>query len=96
MYRGEFPSGDQPEINLSALEIHVIFKSKQHVVEKCHHMLKNVLSATPAFLKSACRPGALLSSVYVSLTVLALIECKVRNRMKERGEESLPLYPEER
>ncbi|WP_176236811.1 hypothetical protein [Candidatus Hakubella thermalkaliphila] len=82
--------------DLSALEIHDIFKSRQPMVEKRHDMLKNVLSATPAFLKSVSRMEALLFLVYVSLTVHALIEREVRNRMRERGEESLPLYPEER
>jgi len=82
--------------DLSPLGIHDIFKSKQPLVEKRHDMLKNVLSATPAFLKSVSRLEALLFLVYVSLTVHALIEREVRKRMKERGEESLPLYPEER
>lgn len=82
--------------DLSALEIHDSFKSKQPMIEKRHDMLKNVLSATPAFLKSVSRLEALLFLIYVSLTVHALIEREVRNRMRERGEESLPLYPEER
>ena len=82
--------------DLSPLAIHNIFKSKQPLVEKRHDLLKNVLSATPAFLKSVSRLEALLFLVYVSLTVHALIEREVRKRMRERGKESLPLYPEER
>jgi transposase len=66
------------------------------MVEKRHDMLKNVLSATPAFLKSVSRLEALLFLMYISLTVHALIEREVRKKMEEQGISSLPLYPEER
>jgi transposase len=57
------------------------YKCKQPFIENRHHLLKKVLAAMPAMLKSISRLEALLVVQYVALTVHALIEREVRRAM---------------
>lgn len=81
---------------LSIREVLDAYKSKQPQIEKRHHLLKSVLAAMPALLKSISRLEALLLVQYVALTVHALIERELRRAMVARGLDQLPLYPERR
>lgn len=72
------------------------YKCKQPFLENRHHLLKTVLGAMPALLKSISRLEALLLVQYVALTVHALIEREVRRAMVTRGIKEVPLYPERR
>lgn len=78
------------------LEVLEAYRSKQPYLEKRHHLLKNVQSATPVYLKSVSRIEALFFLFFVALLVVALIERDVRREMERRGLEHLPLYPEKR
>ncbi len=82
--------------NLSFLEIITAYKTKQPMVEKRHDLLKNTLEVTPAYLKSISRLEAFLFIGFISITIHALIEKKMRDAMSEQNIESLPLYPEGR
>ena len=81
---------------LSPREILEIYKSKQPLVERQHHILKAIQSGVPVFLKSISRIEALFFLHFVALLVNALLERQVRRAMKQRGIERIPLYPEER
>lgn len=65
-------------------------------LEKRHEQFKSVYEVAPVWLKNEGRVEALLFLYYVVLLVAALIEREIRQSMKSRGVESLPLYPEER
>jgi len=81
---------------LSPQEILDIYKSKQPLVERQHHLLKAVQSGVPVFLHSSSRIEALFFLHFAALLVNALLERQVRRAMAGRGIKSLPLYPEER
>jgi transposase len=81
---------------LSPQQILEIYKSKQPLVERQHHVLKAVQSGVPVFLHSASRIEALFFLHFVALLVNALLERQVRRAMAERGIKALPLYAEER
>ena len=66
------------------------------MVEKRHDLFKNVLEATPAYLKNIGRLEALLFLEFIALMVHALIERQLRQRMEAEGIKAVPLYPEER
>jgi transposase len=85
-----------PPDHLSAAQVLKAYKCNQPLVEKRHHLLKNVQSATPVYLQNVARIEALLFAFFVSLLVHALIERELRNAMGAAGQESVPLYPEER
>ncbi len=57
---------------------------------------KRVSGAVPVMLKSISRVEALLFLPFIALTVRALIERQLRQKMKARGYHALPLYPEMR
>ena len=82
--------------DLSALQIFTAYRCKQPLVEQRHDLLKNVLSATPVYLKNIGRLEALLFLEFIALMVHALIERQLRWAMQDAGENTLPLYPEER
>lgn len=82
--------------DLTAAAVLDAYKTKQPLVEKRHHLLKNVEAATPMYLKSVSRIEALLALHFVALLVHALVEREVRRAMASRGIKELPLYPEER
>lgn len=80
----------------SALDLYEAYKTKQPVVEKRHDLLKNILEATPAYLKNMGRLEALLFLEFIALMTHALIERQMRKQMQTDQIESVPLYPEER
>ena len=82
--------------NLSALEIFTAYRSKQPIVEQRHDLLKNILDATPAYLKNIGRLEALLFLEFIALIVHALIERQMRQQMKSSGIDALPIYHEDR
>lgn len=82
--------------DLSAAQVLEVYKTKQPLVEKRHHLFKNVLSTVPVSLKSVHRIEALLFVLFVALLVHALVERAVRQAMHRAGITTLPLYPEER
>jgi transposase len=81
---------------LSSQEILDIYKSKQPLVERQHHLLKAVQAGVPVYLHSSSRIEALFFLHFVALLVNALLERQVRQAMADRGIKRLPLYPEER
>jgi transposase len=83
-------------LELSALEVFNAYRAKQPVIEKRHDLFKNVLEATPAYLKNIGRLEALLFLEFIALIVHALIERQLRHSMLNEQIESLPLYPEMR
>ncbi len=78
-----------------AREILSIYKY-QPCLEKRHEQLKSVYHVAPVFLKHPERIEALLFLYFLALLMTALIERTVRKAMKEKGIESLPIYPEQR
>lgn len=82
--------------NISSLEILDVYKSRQPLVERQHHILKTLQATVPIYLKSISRIEALLFLAFVALLVNALLEREVRWAMERRGIKKLPLYPEER
>lgn len=84
-----------PKDRMSPLDILKIYKY-QSFVEKRHEELKTCAEVVPMNFKSPERIEAFLFLYFVAVTVHALIERRVREAMKDRGIESIPLYPEER
>jgi len=80
---------------LTAQELLAIYKY-QPFLEKRNEQLKSVLDVAPVWLKKPERVAAMLFVYFLAVLIMALIEREVRNRMKERGIPSLPLYPEDR
>lgn len=65
-------------------------------LEKRHEQLKSVYHVAPVFLKHPERIEALLFLYFLALLVTALMERTIRLAMKDKGIESLPIYPEQR
>jgi transposase len=86
---------DMPKDRMSPLDILSIYKY-QPFVEKRHEQLKTAAEAVPVNFKTPERIEAYLFLYFIAVTVHALIERQVRNAMKARGIQSIPLYPEER
>ncbi len=86
---------DIPKERMSPLEILKLYKY-QSFVEKRHEELKTCAEVVPVNLKSPERIEAFLFLYFIGIAVHALIERQVRVAMKDRGIESIPLYPEER
>ena len=82
--------------DLAALEIFTAYRSKQPIVEQRHDLLKNILAASPAFLKNIGRLEALLFLEFIALMVHALIERQMRQQMNSTGIDSMPIYHEDR
>ena len=82
--------------DLSALEVFDAYRCKQPVVEQRHDLLKNILAATPLYLQNIGRLEALLFLEFIALMVHALIERQMRHAMQTAGQETIPLYPEDR
>ena len=75
----------------------ILLKYKyQPYIEKRHQQFKSVFDAAPVFLKSIHRIEALMFVYFIALLLNALIERELRNSMKQKEIELLPLYPEER
>ena len=82
--------------DLTPWEIYQAYRCQQPQLEKRHDLLKNTLRITPAYLHSIRRIDAFLFLAYLALTVSAVIERELRRKMRKRGIEHLPLYPEGR
>ena len=83
-------------LDLSPLEIYIIYHGNQPLVEKRHDLLKNTLRVTPAFLHSVSRLEALLFLEYLAVTVHALVEREIRIKMSGNHLQQIRLYPEAR
>jgi transposase len=80
---------------MSPLDILSIYKY-QPFVEKRHEQLKTAAEVVPVNFKTPERIEAYLFLYFIAVTVHALIERELRDAMKARGIQSIPLYPEER
>lgn len=79
----------------TAPEILQIYKYQPYL-EKRHEQLKSVYDVAPVFLQNPQRIEALLLLYFLGMLVTSLIERKVRQEMKERELDSIPIYPEGR
>lgn len=86
---------DLPAERMSPLEVLSIYKY-QPFIEKRHEQLKTAAEVVPVNFKTPERIEAYLFLYFIAVTVHALIERQIREAMKARGLESIPLYPEER
>lgn len=68
----------------------------QPFIEKRYSQLKTYQEIAPVYLKKAQRVVAFLHIHVMALMVAALIERKLRLRMKQHKIDSLPIYPEKR
>ena len=81
--------------DLSELELLKTYK-RQPVIEKRFSQLKTDFEVAPVYLKAVHRIQALLSVYFFALLLEALLERELREAMRHKGVESLPLYPEGR
>jgi transposase len=81
--------------SISAKEALQAYKYQPHL-EKRFSQYKNVLNAAPLLLKKIERVEAISYLYFLALILQAVIERKVRQRMKEEEIAALPIYPEER
>jgi len=80
---------------LSPGEVLAAYK-RQPTIEKRFSQLKTDFAVAPVYLKSVHRIQALLCVYFFALMVEALVERELREAMKRKKIESLPLYPEGR
>lgn len=81
--------------DLSELELLKTYK-RQPTIEKRFSQLKTDFEVAPLYLKAVHRIQALLSVYFFALLIEALLERELREAMRRKGIESLPLYPEGR
>jgi transposase len=81
---------------ISPLKMLLAYKQGQPRVEQRHHHLKAAHEVAPQYLKSPARIEAFLCVYFFALLINALIERQLRQAMKQRSLEALPLYPEGR
>ncbi|KKK68440.1 hypothetical protein LCGC14_2944020 [marine sediment metagenome] len=79
--------------SLSAKEVLFAYKY-QPKLEKRFTQFKSVHEAAPLLFKKIERVEGIMFLFFLSLMIQAIIEREVRFRMKERGIETLPVYPE--
>jgi len=79
----------------SAKKVLEIYKF-QPFLEKRFSQIKTYQEIAPVYLKNAERVVAFLHVHVMALMVAALIERKIRLAMKQKGINSLPIYPENR
>jgi transposase len=91
---GVFPLVCNDE-NMSMREMLEAYK-QQPSLEKRFQQLKSILKVRPVMLHSPARMQGFFVLYYIALMVQALIERDTRQRMAEKGIDSLPLYPEDR
>ena len=82
-------------LDLSELELLKTYK-RQPTIEKRFSQLKTDFEVAPVYLKSVHRIQALLCVYFFALLVEALLERELRQAMRRKEVESLPLYPEGR
>lgn len=76
-------------------EVLLIYKYQPYV-EKRHALFKTELEAAPVYLKKSHRVVGLLHAVFLAMMLDALIERTLRQGMRRKGLESLPILPEDR
>ena len=86
---------DLPAERMTPLDVLSIYKY-QPFIEKRHEQLKTAAEVVPVNSKTPERIEAYLFLFFIAVTIHALIERQVREAMKTRGLNSIPLYPEER
>ncbi len=79
--------------SLSAKEVLFAYKY-QPKLEKRFSQFKSVHEAAPLHFKKIERVEGIMFLFFLSLMIQAIIEREVRFRMKERGIETLAVYPE--
>lgn len=80
---------------LSAKEVLLAYKYQPRL-EKRFYQFKSIHHAAPLLFKKIERVDANMFAFFIALMIQALIERQVRQKMKEDGHLSLPLYPEDR
>lgn len=80
---------------LSATEVLRAYK-RQPLLEKRFSQFKTDFAVAPVYLKNVSRIQGLLAAYFFALLVQTLLERELRQAMARAGEESLPLYPEDR
>jgi transposase len=78
---------------LSAKQVLRAYKYQPRL-EKRFTQFKSVHEAAPLLFKKIERVEAIMFLFFLSLMIQAIIEREVRSKMKERGIEALPIYPE--
>ncbi len=81
--------------DISELELLKTYK-RQPTIEKRFSQLKTDFEVAPVYLKAAHRIQALLSMYFFAMLVESLLERELREAMRRKGIDSLPLYPEGR
>jgi transposase len=80
---------------LSATEVLQAYK-RQPLLEKRFSQFKTDFAVAPVFLKNVSRIQGLLAAYFFALLIQTLLERELRQAMARAGEETLPLYPEDR
>jgi transposase len=81
--------------NLSAKEILLAYKYQPRL-EKRFSQFKSYLNAAPLLFKKIERVEATMFLYFVALILQAVIERRIRSRMKNEEIKALPIYPEDR
>lgn len=76
-------------------EVLLIYKYQPYV-EKRHALFKSELEVAPVYLKKPRRVAGLIHATFLAMTLDALIERTLRQGMKQKELESLPILPEGR
>ena len=80
---------------LSATEVLRAYK-RQPLLEKRFSQFKTDFAVAPVFLKNVSRIQGLLAAYFFALLMQTLLERELRQAMTRAGEQTLPLYPEDR
>ena len=83
------------DTKLTAKEVLQAYKFQPHL-EKRFTQFKSVHNAAPMLFKKITRVESNMFLFFIALSVQALLEREVRNKMKESGDEDLLIYPEAR
>ncbi len=82
--------------DLSPLQIYSACHRNHSFLELRHDLLKNTLQVVPAYIHNVDRLEAFLCLEYLAITIHALVERQLRQEMRRRRLEEVPLYPEAR
>ena len=77
---------------LNAVEVLKTYK-QQPFLEKRFQTSKSILEVAPVFLKKNERIEATIFLYFIALMIVSLIERNIRQQMKEKAIESLPILP---
>jgi transposase len=93
---GVFPTVTNLEPKRAPKREVVLIYKYQPYVEKRHALLKTELETAPVYLKKPLRVVGLLHAAFLAMMLDALIERTLRQGMRRKGLESLPILPEGR